>query len=111
MDGMESTLPPPSFPSTSTAPVDLRKTGIETPMSVPPPPPKQLYTVIEQKQAGAAAGSSAVFASEIAYAVPTTAAAVPEGAESVLSKAMPAKETKRKSKEDDDDEDLGKFKF
>jgi splicing factor 3B subunit 2 len=110
-DGMESTLPPPSFPST-TAPVDLRKTGTETPMSVAAgaaAPPKQLYTVIEQKQAAAA--GNAVFASEIAYAVPT-AAVVPEGAESVLSKAMPAKESKRKGKEDDDDEDLGKnFKF
>lgn len=117
-DGMESTLPPPSFPS-NTAPVDLRKTttGLDTPLlsatTAAGPPRQQLYTVIEQKQA--VASGSAVFASEIAYVVPTTAAAaaVPEGAESVLSKAMPAKETKRnKAKDDDDDEDLGKnFKF
>lgn len=121
IDGMESTLPPPSLPS-HTAPVDLRKTaGIETPLAgvAPPPPPKQLYQVLEQRQATATAGE--VFASEVAYALPTTAS-VPEGAESVLSKAVPAtsatqaSSNKRKRKgdldEDDDEEGLGKnFKF
>lgn len=123
--GAESTLPPPLFSST-TAPVDLRKTGTETPMSAAAALPKQLYTVLEQKQA-AAASSATVFASEIAYAMPaTTTAAVDEtgGAESVLSKAMPLPANERnnnnnknkrgdnKNKDDEDDEDLGKnFKF
>jgi hypothetical protein len=54
----------------------------------------------------------------VAYAVPgaATAAAVPEGAKRVLSKALPGNEggdRKRKADDDDDeDEDLGKnFKF
>ena len=118
-DGMASTLPPPSIPH-ATAPVDLRKTGTETPMSAAAPPPKQLYQVLEQKAAPASA--SAVFASEIAYAVPT-AAPVPEGAESVLSKMTAASSVnkeggKRRKKsgkgedEDEEDEELGKtFKF
>jgi len=117
-EGMASTLPPPSIPH-ATAPVDLRKTGTETPMSVAPPP-KQLYQVLEQKAAPSSA--SAVFASEIAYAVPT-AAPVPEGAESVLSKQMTTASSsvnkeggKRRKKsgkdEDEEEEELGKtFKF
>ena len=119
---MESTLPPPSLPS-HTAPVDLRKAaGTDTPFSVLAPPPKQLYQVLEQKQATVASGE--VFASEVAYALPT-AAPVPEGAESVLSKAVVGTasaatatdlNSKRKRKNDADEEDdeagLGKnFKF
>jgi splicing factor 3B subunit 2 len=112
-DGMESTLPSPSFPST-TDPVDLRKTGLETPMSVvgkAADAPKQLYTVLEQRQAVSA--GNVVFASEIAYAVPVGMATEAQGgAESVLSKALPARETKRVKDDDDDDDDLGKnFKF
>jgi splicing factor 3B subunit 2 len=112
-DGIESVLPPPPT-ATATAPGDLRKqpAGDETPLV--DTKPKQLYQVLEttkatdQQQGG-------VFESEVKYVVPgATAAAVPEGAESVLSKAMPPSETaKRKRKHDDDDEgDLGKnFKF
>lgn len=112
-DGMESVLPPPPT-TTATAPEDLRKqpAGDETP--VVGGAPKQLYQVLEQatptdKQQGA------VFQSGVQYVVPGGAAtSVPEGAESVLSKAMAPSETaKRKRKhDDDDDEDLGKsFKF
>jgi len=105
--GIESVLPPPS--GAVTAPVDLRKqTGDETPM-----PNQQLYQVIEQKSASSAGQAGAVFTSEVAYAVPG-GAAVPKGAESVLSKALPQGESsKRKKKDtDDDDGDLAKsFKF
>lgn len=108
-DGIESVLPPPLGVPTAGA-VDLRKhAGDETPLvSVPP---KQLYQIIEQKTA---ASSGAVFASEIAYVVPGAAAVAPDGAESVLSKAVPNKDAaKRKRNENEDDEDdLGKnFKF
>jgi len=137
-DGMESTLPPPQFPSHGTAPVDLRKTaGTDTPLTVAggggagAAPPKQLYQVLEQTTAAAAATAAGsaqqppgtVFASEVAYAVPT-AAAVPEGAESVLSKAvLPAQKKKDNNNnkrkrggggddDEDDEEALGKnFKF
>ena len=107
--GVQSVLPPPPSALSTTAPQDLRKqAGNETPLGAPP---KQLYQVIEQKQASA--GGDAVFASEVAYVVPGTepaAAAVPEGAESVLAKASAG--SKRKHKDDDDEEDLSKnFKF
>jgi hypothetical protein len=113
-DGVESVLPPPL---SSTAPMDLRKQpGDETPLASGPP--KQLYQVIDQNKANADQQSGTFFSSEMAYAVPgaATAAAVPEGAESVLSKALPGNESgNRKRKADDDDEedeDLGKnFKF
>lgn len=113
-EGIESVLPPP--PVAATAPVDLRKqAGDETPMPSAEQP-KQLYQVIEQKETGQQ--QAEVFASEVAYVVPgattATAAPVPEGAESVLSKALPQNESsKRKRKEnDEDDGDLGKnFKF
>ena len=109
-EGIDSVLPPP--PSVTTAPGDLRKqAGDETPAA-----PKQLYQVIEQKRAGAA-GTDQVFASEVAYVVPgtaaeqQTAAKPPEGAESVLAKSGPST-SKRKRKDDDDDVDLDKsFKF
>lgn len=121
-DGLDSVLPPPANLQSSTAPVDLRKqAGDETPFDAPPPP-KQLYQVIEQRSAKPQAG--AVFASDVTYVVPGAAGGAgggpvlatktPEGAESVLSKAMPAGETaKRKRKaEDDEEDDLGKnFKF
>jgi splicing factor 3B subunit 2 len=120
-DGLDSVLPPPANLQSYTAPVDLRKqAGDETPFAEPP---KQLYQVMEQRSAKPQAG--AVFASDVTYVVPGTASAAaggpavlatktPEGAESVLSKAMPAGETaKRKRKAEDDEEDeLGKnFKF
>lgn len=113
-DGIESVLPPPL---SSTAPMDLRKQpGDETPLSSEPH--KQLYQVIDQNKANADQQSGTFFSSDVAYAVPgtATAAAVPEGAESVLSKALPGNESgnkKRKADDDDDeDEDLGKnFKF
>jgi len=110
-DGLDSVLPPaPSLPS-STAPMDLRKqAGDETPMSQAP---KQLYQVIEQTQTSADQQSGTVFASEHAYVVPgQTAAAAPEGAESVLSKAPEASKRKRKAADGNDEDDLGKnFKF
>ncbi|GKY92640.1 hypothetical protein MPSEU_000234100 [Mayamaea pseudoterrestris] len=102
-DGVESVLPPPSGVA---APVDLRKQGgEETPMLQGPP--KQLYQVIDETKATGQAG--AIFASETTYAIPGNAP--PEGAESVLSKAVPQDKSKRKKKTDDEDE-LGKnFKF
>lgn len=112
-DGIESVVP--LLPSRSAvAPINIRKetTGNETPVSSAPP--KQLYQVIEQIKTVADPG--AVFASEVSYVIPGSlqlAATVPDGAESVLSKVLPAKNSKiTKSKEDDDEEDLGKnFKF
>ena len=111
--GVESVLPPPPTSSAATSgPVSLRKDdGDETPAA-----PKQLYQVIEQKQASNQ--GNAVFASDVQYVVPGAAQAgakAPEGAESVLAKALPAgKSSKRKKKndDDDDDDDLDKnFKF
>jgi splicing factor 3B subunit 2 len=115
-DGIESILPPPS----STAPVDLRKQpGDETPLDFAPA--KQLYQVIDQTKASADQQAGAVFTSDVAYVVPgtgaaATAATVPEGAESVLSKALPGNEsgkrTRKANDDEDDEEDLGKnFKF
>jgi splicing factor 3B subunit 2 len=117
-EGMESTLPPPSIPI-STGPVDLRKSGLDTPLSIAATssvaPPQQLYRVIEQKQA--TIDPRAVFASEMVYAIPTTAASttVTDGAESVLTKVVTLKDAKeQKSKndeDDDDDENIKNFKF
>jgi splicing factor 3B subunit 2 len=112
-DGISSVLPPPQT-ATATAPGDLRKqpAGDETP--IVDAGPKQLYQVLQQDKA-TDKNQGGVFQSDVKYVVPgTAAAAVPEGAESVLSKAMAPSETaKRKRKHDDDDEeDLGKnFKF
>lgn len=116
--GTESVLPPPP-PGTSGID-DLRKqpAGDETPA----PPTKRLYQVLDT---GAAASSSEVtsgfFGSDVRYMVPGAAsAAVPEGAESVLSKAVAqqgdgqgASRKKRKpNNADDEDDELEKnFKF
>ncbi len=113
-DGIESMLPPTPAAS-ATAPGDLRKqpAGDETPMTVGNQP-KQLYQVLEQTT-NTSTEQGGVFQSDVKYMVPgATSAAVPDGAESVLSKAIPPSETaKRKRKHDDDDEgDLDKnFKF
>jgi splicing factor 3B subunit 2 len=122
-DGVESTVPIPAIPNTG--PIDLRKSGMDTPMSMlptaslPPPPPKQLYQVIEQKQV--ALDSNALFAANTIYSIPASAASI-DGAESVLSKVAFSKESngiqlqqqKGKSKDDDDDDDeanIKNFKF
>jgi splicing factor 3B subunit 2 len=125
-DGIESTVPLPTIP-TNTGPIDLRKSGIDTPMSMvataalpPPPPPKQLYQVIEQKEAPLDA--NAVFASDTIYTIPPTATPI-DGAESVLSKVAPSsKETNGKQRhqqrgkandydDDDDEAKIKNFKF
>jgi hypothetical protein len=108
-DGIESVLPPPPT-AAATAPGDLRKqtAGDETPMV--DSGAKQLYQVLQTKEAEAQGG---VFQGQTKYVLPGTTA-VPEGAESVLSKAIaPNETTKRKRKhEDDPDEELAKnFKF
>jgi splicing factor 3B subunit 2 len=105
--GTESVLPPSVAPLA----VDLRKqAGDETPLVTTGP--KQLYTVLEEKKPDQQAG--AVFASDTTYVVPG-AAAVPEGAESVLSKAVAPNDggkKRRKLDDDDDDDALDKnFKF
>ena len=123
--GAESVLPPGVNDSVLPASaIDLRKApGTETPAG----PQKQLYQVIGQTTADGDAQAGAVFKSDVAYVLPGSddAAAprgvnIPEGAESVLSKApMDAKSAKRKhgsvdddDDDDDDDGDLGKkFKF
>jgi hypothetical protein len=93
----------------------LRKTGLETPISVMSKAPKQLYQVIEQRQASSL-DTNTVFASDVVYQIPTTI----DGAESVLSKAIPMKSDAQSSnakanKEDDDDDDdlenMKNFKF
>jgi len=105
--GIDSVLPPPNGIASSMAPVNLRKQpGDETPMDAAP---KQLYQVLPQAQATADKG--AVFTSSTQYIVPTAGEEAPDGAASVLSKALPPENSKKK-KLDDDDEDLGKsFKF
>ena len=109
ISGIESVLPAP--PVLATVPSDLRKqAGDETPL---PGQPQPLYKVIEQTKSTAAAllQPGTVFASDVAYVVPGTN--LPEGAESVLSKAMPQNDQQKlKKKETDDDEELAKkFKF
>jgi splicing factor 3B subunit 2 len=117
-DGIESVLPPPPHVLAATAPGDLRKqqSGDETPLVQSP---KQLYQVLEQTKGTAATG--AVFGSEVQYVVPgsggldTAVTNVPEGAESVLTKAIAPSDnakSKRRQDGDDEEEDLGKnFKF
>mmetsp|Transcript_1891 Transcript_1891/g.2281 ORF Transcript_1891/g.2281 Transcript_1891/m.2281 type:complete len:552 (-) Transcript_1891:45-1700(-) len=101
-----------AVPDVSITPaLDLRKQpGDETPA-----PAQQLYQVIQQTGADKSKQAGAVFASDVAYVVPgTSAPKVPEGAESVLSKAPLDNSSKRKREnaDDDDDADLGKkFKF
>jgi len=103
-DGIESVLPASA--------VDLRKQGGDE----TPAPPKQLYTVLQQKEADKDKQTNTVFQSDVTYDMPGAAAPppIPEGAESVLSKAVSdAGKRKRSAKEEDDDAaDLGKkFKF
>mmetsp|Transcript_285 Transcript_285/g.383 ORF Transcript_285/g.383 Transcript_285/m.383 type:complete len:555 (-) Transcript_285:418-2082(-) len=92
--------------------IDLRKqAGDETPA-----PAQQLYTVLQQTEANKEKQSGAMFTSDVQYVMPgSSLTAVPEGAESVLSKAPLANANKRKrnnADEDDEDADLGKkFKF
>jgi splicing factor 3B subunit 2 len=129
--GTESVLPPPPSAASSGIVDDLRKqsTGDETPA----PPPKRLYQVLETGAEGGAAGgagSSGIFGSDVRYVVPgatatTMAAPVPEGAESVLSKAVgpsqggdgdgPGAASRKKRKhnpQDDETDELEKnFKF
>lgn len=89
---------------------DLRKQpGDETPA-----PPQQLYKVIQQTDADKNKQQGAVFTSDVAYVMPGSEPKVPEGAESVLSKAPMESSNKRKREnaDDDDEDDLGKkFKF
>jgi len=127
--GTESVLPPPPPSMASGGIDDLRKqpAGDETPA----PPPKRLYQVLETGTAAAASasdgGGGGIFRSDVRYVVPGTAAAVapaavPEGAESVLSKAVgPTTDDGRSRKKrktnnaaaaDDEDDELEKnFKF
>lgn len=112
-DGVESVLPSSGF--------DLRKPdGEETPA-----PSRPLYTILHQTSADKEKQTGAVFTSDVTYVLPNNDAAtnrssIPEGAQSVLSKAPMSDTGKRKYKDvDDDDEDgdhegaeLGKkFKF
>jgi len=100
---------------------DLRKqVGTETPLVEGAiPQSKQLYTVLHQTSVDKDQQAGAVFASDVGYVVPGGGGTVPEGMESVLSKAPLTEGTKRKHKDVDDDdddddenEDLGKkFKF
>lgn len=110
-EGIQSILP--------SSALDLRKPdGEETPA---PSQSKQLYTVLHQTSANKEKQVGAVFTSDVAYVLPNTTANntnIPEGAQSVLSKAPISDTGKRKHRdiEDDEDdeenEDLGKkFKF
>jgi splicing factor 3B subunit 2 len=96
--------------SNPSATLALRKqAGDETPA-----PAQQLYKVIQQTDTEREKQPGAVFASEKTYIVTGSALKVPEGAESVLSKAPIDNSSKRKRDSDfvNDDEDLGKkFKF
>ena len=98
MGGAESVLPPPTEAPLA---VDLRKqAGDETPLVTTGP--KQLYTVLEERKPDQQEG--AVFTSDTTYVVPG-AATVPEGAESVLSKAVAPSDGGKKKRKADDDED------
>ena len=120
----ESVVPPP--PDSGGIVDDLRKqsAGDETPIA---PQPKRLYQVLETGAAPSTSeGGAAIFGSDVRYVVPgatstTMAAPVPEGAESVLSKAVgpgdgdgpgAASRKKRKHNPDDETDELEKnFKF
>lgn len=105
-EGIESVMPPPP-PSLATAAADIRKVaaGDET--------PAQLYQVLEQKEP--ARGQGGVFESEVEYVVPgkDKTATLAEGAASVLSKSMPPKESaKRKRNPEVQEDGIGRsFKF
>ncbi len=113
--GTESVLPPPPPPPSGSI-GDLRKeaAGDETPA----PPPKRLYQVLETGATAPSEGASGIFQSDVRYVVP--GAKAPDGAQSVLSKAMlPTQEdgaSRKKRKHnpsgDDDEDELEKnFKF
>lgn len=109
--GTESVLPPPPA---SGGIEDLRK---QQPVGDETPAPR-LYQVLETGASAAASQVGSIFQSDVRYVLPGAAAAVPEGAESVLSKAVgpptdgPASRKKRKTNDDDDEDELDKnFKF
>lgn len=112
--GMDSVLPDGVDSVVPSSAIDLRKPGDETPMINEGP--KQLYTVLQQTAVDKG-DSNAVFASDHAYVLPGAGpgSGVPEGAASVLSKAVPAGDGKKRARpKDDEDEadELGKkFKF
>jgi splicing factor 3B subunit 2 len=112
--GMDSVLPDGVDSVVPSSAIDLRKPGDETPMLNAGP--KQLYTVLQQTAVDKG-DSNAVFASDHAYVLPGAGpgSGVPEGAASVLSKAGPAGDGKKRTRpKDDEDEadELGKkFKF
>ena len=112
--GMDSVLPDGVDSVVPSSAIDLRKPGDETPMINEGP--KQLYTVLQQTAVDKG-DSNAVFASDHAYVLPGAGpgSGVPEGAASVLSKAAPAGDSKKRARpKDDEDEadELGKkFKF
>mmetsp|Transcript_39672 Transcript_39672/g.46370 ORF Transcript_39672/g.46370 Transcript_39672/m.46370 type:complete len:584 (-) Transcript_39672:201-1952(-) len=129
------TVPVPADGADSVVPssaIDLRKkvTGEETPAPVGVAEPKKaLYTVLEQTTVAASTDKPAMFASEVAYTLPTAPSITPAGdtsislagAESVLSKASmvhlqpdASKSNKRKLDDEEEDEDEAldkKFKF
>ena len=112
--GMDSVLPDGVDSVVPSSAIDLRKPGDETPMINEGP--KQLYTVLQQTAVDKG-DSKAVFASDHAYVLPGAGpgSGVPEGAASVLSKAQPDGNGKKRARpKDDEDEadELGKkFKF
>lgn len=104
-EGIESVMTPLPLAMAAVA-ADLRKvaSGDET--------PAQLYQVLEQKAPTRQQGG--VFQSDVEYVVPgkDRAAALAEGAASVLSKAMPAKESAKRKRNTEEEEGIGKsFKF
>jgi len=100
-EGKSSVLPPPTFTGVDTS-LDLRKpSGSETPAQ-----PKHLYQTIQQTTAKT--DKDAVFASDIAYLVPTAA---PGGAESVLAKSVPKDKKGDKRDEEDESGFESSFKF
>jgi len=122
--GTESVLPPPPASTKTSGIEDLRKqpAGDETPV----PPPKRLYQVLETGASSLEQGrQGGIFQSDVRYVVPGAAAAgtaapVPEGAESVLSKAVApvgdesasSRKKRRHNNADDEEEEFDKnFKF
>jgi splicing factor 3B subunit 2 len=116
----DSGIPLPMNSKTTSA-VELRKQGMETPVSIRTEKPKQLYHVLEQKSTSnttqdMTVSGTAVFASEMKYVVPPVAV-TDIGVESVLTKIVdpghPKKDATSGDDEDDDNVDsLGKnFKF
>lgn len=105
-EGSESVMPPPPL-SVATAAADLRKvaSGDET--------PAQLYQVLAQKAPTRQQGG--VFQSDVEYIVPGNdkVGTNAEGAASVLSKTVAPKESARRNRSAEEEEDgIGKsFKF